>query len=46
MALFNCGGAQKNGKLQIYLDFCKLNIATKKGSYPLPFINEILNIMA
>ena len=28
---------KKNGKLQIYIDYRKLNAATKKDPYPLPF---------
>ncbi len=34
---------KKNGKLKICIDFKKLNVATKKDPYPLPFINEMLN---
>jgi hypothetical protein len=34
---------KKKGKLKIYIDFRKLNVATKKNPYPLPFINEVLN---
>ncbi len=37
---------KKNGKLKIYIDFRKLNQATKKDPYPLPFIDEVLNIVA
>ncbi len=37
---------QKNGKLKICIDFKKLNAATKKETYPLPFTNEVLNIVA
>jgi len=37
---------KKNGKLKIYINFKKLNAATKKDLYPLPFINEVLNIVA
>ncbi len=36
---------KKNGKLRIYIDFRKLNVATKKDPYPLPFTNEVLNIV-
>ncbi len=36
----------KDGKLKIYLDFKKLNATTKKDLYPLPFTDEILNIVA
>jgi hypothetical protein len=36
---------KKNGKLKIYIDFKKLNVATKKDPYPLPFPNEVLNIV-
>jgi hypothetical protein len=34
---------KKNGKLRIYMHFRKLNAATKKDPYPLPFTNEMLN---
>jgi hypothetical protein len=34
---------KKNGKLIIYIDFRKLNVATKKDPYPLHFTNELLN---
>jgi hypothetical protein len=37
---------KKNGKLKICIDFRKLNVATKKDPYPLPFTNEVLNIVA
>jgi hypothetical protein len=37
---------KKNGKLQIYIDFGKLNVTTKKDPYPLPFADEVLNIVA
>ncbi len=33
----------KNGKLKICIDFRKLNAATKKDPYPLPFTDEVLN---
>jgi hypothetical protein len=36
---------KKNGKLIIFIDFKKLNVATKKDPYPLPFTNEVLNII-
>jgi hypothetical protein len=36
---------KKNGKLKIYVDFKKLNKTTKKNSYPLPFSNEVMNII-
>ncbi len=36
---------KNNCKLKIYIDFRKLNVATKKDSYPLPFIDEVLNII-
>jgi hypothetical protein len=32
----------KNGKLRICIDFI-INATTKKGPYPLPFIDEMLN---
>jgi hypothetical protein len=34
---------KKNGKLRICVDFRKLNKATKKNPYPLPFFDELLN---
>ncbi len=34
---------KKNGKLRICVNFRKLNKATKKNPYPLPFSNEVLN---
>jgi putative transposase len=34
---------KKNGKLRICIDFKKLNAATKKDPYPLPFTDEVLN---
>ncbi len=34
---------KKNGKLRIWTDFKKLNVATKKDPYPIPFTNEVLN---
>jgi hypothetical protein len=34
---------KKNGKLRICIDFKKLNVATKKDPYPLPFTDEMLN---
>jgi hypothetical protein len=34
---------KKNGKLRIYIEFKKLNVATKKDPYPLLFTNEVLN---
>jgi hypothetical protein len=37
---------KKNGKLKICVDFKKLNAATQKDLYPLPFTNEVLNIIA
>jgi hypothetical protein len=37
----------KNGKQKICIvDFKKLNATTKNDPYPLPFINEVLNIVA
>jgi hypothetical protein len=34
---------QENGKLRICINFRKLNVATKKDPYPLPFTDEMLN---
>jgi hypothetical protein len=36
---------KKNGKLRICIDVIKLNVATKKDPYPLPFIDGVLNIV-
>ncbi len=36
---------KKNGKLKMYIDFRKLNVATKKDPYPLLFTYEMLNII-
>jgi hypothetical protein len=36
---------KKNKKLTICVDFKKLNVATKKDPYPLPFTNEVINIV-
>jgi hypothetical protein len=36
---------KKNGKLRICIDFRKLNATTKKDPYPLPFIDEMSNIV-
>jgi hypothetical protein len=35
-----------NGKLIISVNFKKLNMATKKNPYPLPFSNEVMNTIA
>jgi hypothetical protein len=37
---------KKNGKLRICIDFKELNATTNKDPNPLPFINEMLNIVA
>jgi hypothetical protein len=34
---------KKNGKLRMYVNFKKLNVATKKDLYPLPFTDEVIN---
>jgi len=34
---------KKNGKFKICIDFKKLNEATKKDPYPLPFRDEVMN---
>ena len=36
---------KKNGKLRICVDFRRLNAATKKDPYPLPFTDEVLDIV-
>jgi hypothetical protein len=45
LAFSHCGGTKKNEKLQICMDFWKLNIATKKNPYPLPFMKEVLDMV-
>jgi hypothetical protein len=37
---------RKNGKLEIYINFKKLNATTNKDPYPLPFTNDVLNTIA
>ncbi len=37
---------KKNKNLKIRVDFKKLNVATKKDSYPLPFTDEVINTIA
>jgi hypothetical protein len=37
---------KKNGKLRMCIHFKKLNAATKKDPYPLPFTNEMFNTLA
>ncbi len=37
---------KKNGNLKIYVNFKKLHKATNKNPYPLPFSDEVLNIVA
>jgi hypothetical protein len=37
---------KKNGKLQICMDFQKLNIVAKKDLYLLPFMEEVLDMVA
>ena len=36
---------KKNGKLRICVDFRRLNAATKKDPYPLPFTDEVLDMV-
>jgi hypothetical protein len=36
---------KENGKLRICINFKKLNATTNKDPYPLPFTNEMLNIV-
>jgi hypothetical protein len=36
---------KKNGKLNFFVDFRKLNKATKKNPYLLPFYDEVMNIV-
>jgi hypothetical protein len=35
----------KNGKLKICVDFRKLNVVIKKDPYPLPFTDEVINVV-
>jgi hypothetical protein len=37
---------KKNGKPRICINLRKLNVATKKDPYPLPFTYEVLNTIA
>lgn len=37
---------KKNGQLRICIDYRKLNAATKKDPYPLPFTEEVLDAVA
>ena len=37
---------KKNGKLRICIDYWKLNTATKKDPYPLPFTHSVLDTVA
>jgi hypothetical protein len=37
---------KKNGKLCIYIDFKRLNAATEKDPYLLPFMEEVLDMVA
>ncbi len=46
MVVTHSSSTPKNGKLKIYIDFKKLNVATKKNPYPLPFTYEVLNTIA
>ncbi len=36
---------KKNSKLHICVDFHKLNATTKKDPYPLPFTEEVFNMV-
>ena len=38
--------SKKDGGLCISIDFCKLNVTTKKDSYPLPRIQEVIESLA
>jgi hypothetical protein len=33
---------KKNGKLRICVDYCKLNVQTKKDPFPLPFLDLVI----
>jgi hypothetical protein len=37
---------EKNEKLKICVDYRKFNSSTNKDPYPLPFTNEVINIVA
>jgi hypothetical protein len=45
MVVAHNSSTSKNDKLKIYIDFRILNVATEKDPYPLPFTNEMLNII-
>jgi hypothetical protein len=40
-----CHSVKKKRKLKICVDFQKLNVATKKNQYPLPFTKEVLEMV-
>jgi hypothetical protein len=43
MVLTHSNNTNKNGKMRIYIDFRKLNAASKKDPYPLSSTDEVLN---
>jgi hypothetical protein len=45
MVITHSSNTKENGKLKIYINSKKLNAATKKDPYPLPFTYEVLNII-
>ncbi len=46
MVITHSNSTQEKWKMWIYIDFKKLNLATKKDPSPLPFIDEVLNTIA
>jgi hypothetical protein len=45
LAFAHCGGPQEKWKLQICVNFRKLNATTKKDPYLLPFMEEVLDMV-
>jgi hypothetical protein len=41
----HCSGPPKNGQVHICINFRKVNATTKKDPYPLPFMEELLDMV-
>ena len=37
---------KKDGSLQFYIEYCKLNKVTRKDSYPLPRVDDLLDSLS